>query len=266
MKGAEEVSLNSIAFTAVLSYLAGLCLVRNRQLVIYVGIPLFLISSLFTGSRAPLVILAAAVFVLVCINGLRSRRMLLWVAAVLLAASAVLGGFAVAVMASDKELNNATEGRWHLWSAGLRKFSERPLFGHGYESWRDDLVSRLPGESNLTFALAKNFGGGYHNEYIDVLAEEGLTGIAAASLVIWLLLRSSWLLAFREWTVVHVKQWPLFVCIFLLFRANFEVPGLFGYGQDPVDYLAYILAAIILSRFSIEEDFARSQARERLAA
>jgi hypothetical protein len=117
-------------------------------------------------------------------------------------------------------------------------------------------VSRLPGESDLTFDLAKKLGGGYHNEYISVLAEEGLIGVIAVVPLLWLLLRSSWLLAFRQWGAVHTGQWPLFACIFLLLRANFEVPGLFGYGQDPVDYLAYILVAIVLSRFSIEEDWA----------
>jgi O-antigen ligase len=144
-----------------------------------------------------------------------------------------------------------------LWSVGIQKFVERPLFGYGYESWRDDLVSRLPGEYGLTFDLAKNLGGGYHNEYISLLAEEGLIGVLAASLILWLLMRSTWLLAFRRWATVGTRQWALLACLFLLLRANVEVPGLFGYAQEPADYLAYVFLAIVVSRFSAEEDYAR---------
>ncbi|MGA8027356.1 MAG: O-antigen ligase family protein [Bryobacteraceae bacterium] len=267
-KGIEEragVPLNSIAFAAVITYLAGLCLMRITRLLIFIGIPLFVTSSLFTGSRAPLAILIASLFVMLCINGFRSRSLLMRVATALFASGVVLGGIAIVVLVSDKDLSGVTEGRSHLWSVGLHKFVERPLFGYGYESWRDDLVSRLPGEYELTFALAKSLGGGYHNEYISVLAEEGVIGGVAAGLIVWLLLRSSWLLAFRQWGAVHTKQWPLFACVFLLLRANFEVPGLFGYGQDPVDYIAYVLVAIVLSRFSVEEDWARLIAQKKQA-
>jgi O-antigen ligase len=248
--------LNSIAFAAVFSYLMGLCLVPTNRLLLLLAIPVFAVSSVFTGSRAPLVILGASVFVWLCINGLRSASIAGRIASALLVLAAVVGGIVVAATASDRAMSGATEGRSHLWSVALQKFVERPLFGYGYESWRDDLVSRLPGEYNLTYDLAKNLGGGYHNEYVSVLAEEGVIGAFAAGLIVWLLLRLSWLLAFRRWAASHSLQWPLFAAIFLLLRANFEVPGLFGYAQDPVDYLAYILLAIVLSRFSIEEDHA----------
>jgi hypothetical protein len=56
---------------------------------------------------------------------------------------------------------------------------------------------------------------------------------------------------------VETHQWALFACLFLLLRANVEVPGLFGYAQDPADYLAYVFMAIVVSRFSTEEDCAR---------
>jgi len=192
---------------------------------------------------------------------LRNKSLLLRAGTALIAAIAAVGGSAVVLLAPDKEISAATEGRSHLWAVGLQKFSERPLFGWGYESWRDDLVSRLPGEYDLTFDLAKNMGGGYHNEYVSVFAEEGLIGAFAALLIICLLFRSSWLLTFRKWGASQSYDWPLFVCIFLLLRANFEVPGLFGYAQGPDDYLAYIFVAIVLSRFSVEEDYARRLTR-----
>jgi O-antigen ligase len=249
--------LNGIAFAAVFSYLCGLCLVPGNWLLIALGIPLFAVCTFFTGSRAPLAILGASVFVLICINGLRSKSSSWRIASGALALSGLLGAAAVVMLSSDPGLYAASEGRSHLWSVGIQKFTERPLFGYGYESWRDDLVSRLPGEYDLTYDLAQKFGGGYHNQYISILAEEGLIGALAAGLIIWLLVRSSWLLAFRRWAVAETHQWALFSCLFLLFRANIEVPGLFGYAQEPADYLAYLFLAIVVSRFSAEEDYAR---------
>lgn len=253
----SDLPLNSIAFTAVFSYLAGLCLVPRNRRLIFLGIPLFAIASIFTGSRAPLAILGASAFVLVCINCLRAKWIVFRMASAAVVLGVILAAAAMVLLVSDRDLNAATEGRSHLFSVGVQKFVERPLFGYGYESWRDDLVSRLPGEYDLTFDLAKNLGGGYHNEYISVLAEEGLMGALAAGLVIWLLVRSSWLLAFRRWATMETRPWALFSCVFLLLRANVEVPGLFGYAQEPADYLAYIFLAIVVSRFSAEEDYAR---------
>jgi hypothetical protein len=43
-----------------------------------------------------------------------------------------------------------------------------------------------------------------------------------------------------------------------MLRAGLETPGLFGYSQEPVDYFAYIFAAIVISRFSVEEDYLRA--------
>jgi O-antigen ligase len=226
--------------------------------LILMGIPLLAISTIFTGSRAPLTIFGGSVLLLLTVNGLRTKSPWLRITTWLLVAGAVLGLALIASITSDKDFRHATEGRSHLWLVGLQKFVERPLFGYGYESWRDDLVSRLPGEQrDLTFEVASKLGAGYHNEYVSVLAEEGLIGAFGAALIIWLLLRSSWLLAFRRWATVHSQEWPLFAVIFLLLRANFEIPGLFGYAHDPADYLAYLLLAVVLSKFSMEEDYAR---------
>jgi hypothetical protein len=37
-----------------------------------------------------------------------------------------------------------------------------------------------------------------------------------------------------------------------------EVPGLFGYSQEPADYLSFFFVAIAFSRLSIEEDYLRA--------
>lgn len=258
------VPLNTIAFGVVFSYLMGLCLLRTTIRILVIGFTLVVISTIFTGSRTPLVVLGASVFVLLSIMGLRSPSAKRRIGTALLVAATLAGLFGLVANASDAELSKITEGRTHLWSVAVQKFEERPLFGFGYESWRDDLVSRLPGEYDLTFDLAKSMGGGYHNQYLSVLAEEGLIGAFGATLLIWLVLRSSYLLAFRRWATTQTSLWPLLAAIFLLLRANVEVPGLFGYAQDPADYLAYVFIAVLISRFSMEEDYARALTASRM--
>jgi O-antigen ligase len=102
--------------------------------------------------------------------------------------------------------------------------------------------------------------GGYHNEYLTALAEHGLLGFVAVVSLFLFLFRCSWNLAFRRSLTWKRRQWALFGCLVLLFRAAVEVPGLFGYAQEPSDFLAYLFLAIVVSRISVEEDYSRSKA------
>jgi hypothetical protein len=69
-------------------------------------------------------------------------------------------------------------------------------------------------------------------------------------------------LAFRKWGTWHKGKWALIGALYLFVHAGVEVPGLFGYANDAGDYLAYVFVAIVVSRFSIEEDFARAPVQE----
>ena len=157
-----------------------------------------------------------------------------------------------------RQMSAATEGRWDFWCVAWQKFTERPLMGYGFDSWRDDLVSRLPGQYRLTSYDAINLAGGYHNEYLTLLAEQGLAGFFPVMALFIFLLSCSWKLAFRRPATWTNGQWALFGCLFLLLRGGVEAPGLFGYGQEPADYLAFIFLAIVVSRLSVEEDYMRS--------
>lgn len=250
------VPLNAVAFSCVFAYICGMCLVpRNRFLVWWLGPILFVISSALTGSRAPLGLLAVSAFALLIFNGFRSRSqikyLMTWITVLALVIAMVWG----AQVLSFKEMSSATEGRWDFWWVAWQKFTERPVMGYGFDSWRDDLVSRLPGEYHLTAYDAINLAGGYHNEYITLLAEQGLVGFLP---VIWLFIflwRCSWNLAFRSPPTWRNGQWALFGCLFLFIRAAIEAPGLFGYGQEPADYLAFAFLAIVVSRLSVQEDY-----------
>jgi O-antigen ligase len=263
----ERVPLNAVPFASVFSYVAGMCLLRRHWTLWFLGVALLLIGSVLTGSRAPVAVLVASGLGILLLSAVRSHRLVI----------RVIGYVAIAVLTLSicflffnltfKQFSAATEGRWDLWSVALTKFTESPVLGYGYESWRDDLVSRLPGEYKLTSAIAITIAGGYHNEYLTLLAEEGLVGFFSALALVWFLLHSSWRLGFRKWATWSGGQWALFGSLFLLIRANVEVPGLFGYGQEPADFLAYIFLAIVVSRLSVEEVYLRSinRATNRLA-
>ncbi len=258
-KGMAEwvgIPLNTIPFASVFAYIAGMCLVRSNRYLWAAGAVVFTISSVFTGSRAPVAVLLLSGLALLILNGIRSRQLVLrWCAWAVLILT--LAGTPILVLQIPfKTMSDVTEGRWDLWYVAVQKFSERPIIGFGYESVHDDLLSRNPGVYKIRGV--KELAGGYHNEYLTALAEEGLIGFIGVIALSWFMIRCSWQLAFCQWRTWHNGQWALFGALFLLLRAGVEVPGLFGYCREPVDFLAYIFLALIVSRFSIEEDCARA--------
>jgi len=256
----HAIPLNAVAFTSVFSYIMGMCVLRANFLLGSLGFFLLVVTTVFTGSRAPVGVLVLAVFVLLLMNAWRGRK--LWVRAIgyAMAVAIFAALFLVLFRVPFKRMTEITEGRWDLWSVAVAKFTESPLIGYGFESWRDDLVSRLPGEYQLTSNIASNIAGGYHNEYLTMLAEQGLIGSIPVIAFFMFLLSLCWKLAFRQWHTWHRGQWALFGCLFLMVRGNVEMPGLFGYGQEPSDFLAWLFVALTLSRFSIEEDWLRDNA------
>lgn len=250
-----NIPLNAVAFASVFAYICGMCLLCGNKLLWALGFVLFPISSVLTGSRAPIAVLLASWFILMIFNGVVSShltvRVLTWLIIVGLAIVIAWGSQRI----TFKGMSLLTEGRWDLWWVGLQKFTERPMLGYGFDSWRDDLVSRLPGDYGMTSFIARNIAGGYHNEYVTMLAEQGLIGFFPVMALFVFLLRCSWKLAFQRSATWKNGQWALFGCLFLMLRAGIEAPGLFGYGQEPADYLAFLFVAIVVSRFSVEEDY-----------
>jgi O-antigen ligase len=254
----EGIPLNPIVFASLFSYICGMCLLAGNGLLWTLGCILIIITSLLTGSRAPVAMLVASGLVLLMLNGLSSSRLIsrvfVWLTIALIIFAVVAGSQVV----TFEQMSSITEGRWDLWSVAMQKFVERPLLGYGFESWRDDLASRLPGEYHVPGFAAVNFEGGYHSEYVTMLAEQGLIGFFTVMAFFLFVLVCSWKLAFQRWATWRNGQWALFACVFLLCRAGIESPGLFGYSQEPVDFLAFVFVAIVCSRFSVEEDYVRS--------
>ncbi len=140
-----------------------------------------------------------------------------------------------------------TEGRVDLWTAAWAKFIQPALTGFGADSWADDLIYKLPGFFQVTNELVSKHAGGYHNAYLTLLAEEGIFIFSFALYILWC----------AYGTVIHSprftsqdkhRQWALqFAFAFLTLRGLIEVPGLFGYGEDPAEFCSYALLALIIS-------------------
>jgi O-antigen ligase len=249
-KGAVQkagTSLNYVAFDCVFMYVCGMCLVRGRKYLWFVGAALLLISATLTGSRTPLAIFTLSGLLLLVINALRSRRPLAWATGTILAAGMVIGMALAAAETTPRELSYITETRSDLWSVALRKFSERPILGYGYQSAQDD-------PTYLT--------GGYHNEYLTAAAEQGIVGLAPVLYLFWFMFRSSWKLTFRRSYTWRNGQWALLGCFLIILHATVELGGLFGTAQGPGDFLASIFVAMVASQFSREEDYIKSFYRQ----
>lgn len=239
------VPLNPLGFECVFSFLCGACLLRRTKLLWILGLVLVLISSALTGSRAPISVFVLSAIVLLILSGFRSKDMLLRVAS-LLAVAAMLAGAMMAISsASSLQMSAVTEGRWRVWSVALHKFALHPLWGNGYLSAADD---------------PNYLSGGYHNEYLTALAEQGIIGFGAVMYLFGFLLSCCWKLAFAP-SFRHANgKIVLFACLFLLLRAVVELPGLFGTAQGPADFLAYIFLAIAVSQVAQAQPIAARDA------
>jgi O-antigen ligase len=253
----EGTPFNMMSFDCIFACLCGMSLLRRSKMLWWYFCIITTIATMLTGSRAQIGALAVCAGLLLVIRAFRSRRMILRIGAIGVTAATALGAGLFLALTPFKEMSEITEGRWDLWWVAWQKFTERPLLGWGYLSWRDDLVSRLPGAYSLTGTIASMVAGGYHNQYITALAEQGLVGFVVFMALCWFLVKSSWKLAYIGPRTNKDGELLLFICMFLLLRANFEMSGLFAYAQGSGDYFAYIFVAILVSRVSIQEEGAR---------
>ena len=246
--------LNPISFTAFFMYLVGLCLVPPRALTWCLGIFVFAVSSFLTGSRAPLGILLISALVATGLHQLGARSFALRVSGCV-TLLVVTGAILAAVFTVDsRTMVTVSEGRTVVWSVAWSKFLDKPLSGYGYESWGDDLAPRIAGSEYFHTHTSLFKSGAYHNQYITLLAEQGLVGFVPAMAIVCMLLRCCRWLAWRTSIPAISRHVILLACVFLLLRAAVEVPGLFAYANDSADYLAYCFVAVVVSRMSLHED------------
>jgi len=99
-------------------------------------------------------------------------------------------GVVTATLASPQQMSALTEGRWNLWSVALHKFALRPIWGNGYLSAQDSIY----------------LSGGYHNEYLTALAEQGLIGFLAVAYLFWFLFMAA-VLRVEELPAPFIMEW-----------------------------------------------------------
>ena len=257
----DGIQLNGIAFAALMTFVTGMCTWRKSRWNWVIGAAVLMVCSLLTGSRTPLAVLIVSALALAFVNGIRSRNLFSRYLALAAAAAVLIAAGVFLKAASFKKMSDLTEGRWDIWYVAVHKFVEHPLVGNGFESVNDDLYERMPGFYRLPRKRDDTFPGGYHNEYVGTLAEEGLIGFIPLVTLYGFLIRSSGQLAFRKWATWRNGQWALLGALFLLFRAADELPGLFGYANGLGDFQAYLFLALVVSRLSLEEDCARRVAK-----
>jgi len=254
--------INTLTFTCVFSYFISRCLIVRSWFMDALGVAMLLVSIFLTGSRMPAIIVTASWILVQFAKILHHGKLLPRVLVILTALIILTAGIGYCITTPINTLNSTiariTEGRWDLWYVAKTKFLERPWSGYGYISWRDDLVSRLPGNYALTHELAEQIAGGYHNEFMTALAEQGIFGTFVILNVFYFMLRCGWQLSQGKASTWKYGDWALFAGLFMTLRANVEVPGLFGYAQEPADYTAFIFLALVVSRLSIEEDAIRA--------
>src|SRR3954453_10478627 len=245
------IALNPLASAAFLFYLVGMCILPPSWLLRSIGGFVFAVAGGLTGSRAPIALLLLCGAMLLFIKAVRSLNMTYRVAAwgSLLAGTVLMT--VVLSRATPYAIYAVTEGRYDVWTVAWAKFAESPIFGYGPESWKDDLTSRLPGYYKQTGSLQSLRKGGYHSEYTTLLAEGGLLCFLSGIAVLALLVRDSLRAAFNQESKRSGGDLIVFTCLFLCVRALIEIPGLFGYGQDVTDYLAYSFVALVASRVSL---------------
>ncbi len=251
---ASGVALNPLASATLLFCALSLCLRRSGWAQRAILVAVAVLASALTGSRAPVALALAAACALSITISLRSRALVLRAVAgsalLLLLVAGILG----LLLVRPTKLSAVTEGRYDLWSVGIEKFLERPWIGNGAESWRDDLDSRLPGYyAGAEGRSIELHAGGYHSEFVTLLAEGGLLCFIPAMLIFGFLLQSCCRIAFHPATSKSTGQAILFTFFLIFFRACVETPGMFGYGEDVTDYLAAMFLAIVLSRASLLE-------------
>jgi O-antigen ligase len=242
------VGLNPLGFSTSFFCMLAACTLRPSWILnITLGI-VICICSIFTGSRTPLALMIVSLLLVLCVELCRRvPKCRVVCLGVLLPALLVAGGFELRNGVDMKKWSVITENRTDLWTVAWAKFTERPLTGYGADSWADDLISRLPGFYEQTSVIVENHAGGYHNAYFTLLAEEGVFIFTFAILLLVSAFRGLSRMSGDTRQDRQRRAMLLFALIFLVLRGLIEVPGWFGYGEDPAEFSCYTLLALIIS-------------------
>lgn len=158
----QNVTLDSRSLLIALCWLvvfACLFLVKERKTILMVPLIIMALLLLYKHYRVVLVAAIMAGIILVSINIPQRYHF------------------------KEMALNKGMLGRFNAWELALGLFKEKPLFGHGYPSFRN-ASKRYNDEHNddLKFRVFKNYAMA-HNLSLNALAETGLLGFIGLNLI-----------------------------------------------------------------------------------
>ncbi len=157
----------------------------GRRFLLAAGWSAMMLALVFSLTRGAWVAVLAALVLLAVARG--GRRALVAAAGV-----AMLGGLLAGLgpeirerAASTVDLR-ANVGRTRIWSANLDMIRDRPLLGWGYgnyRSFRDPYYARYPEADTSAHA---------HNDFLQVLVDAGVVGLAGFVFLFWVIAREGW--------------------------------------------------------------------------
>jgi hypothetical protein len=157
--------------------------VTRRELWAWSAATLIAVALWFTGSRAAVLAALGGALAASVLARRMPRRW--WVALAVVA----IGAAALTVWGSRPRRATVSEAmtiRWHMAVVGLRAAATDPLLGIGVDRLRTSSAPLIPPELARLWRPAAN-GENAHNNFVQVLAESGVLGLAA---FLWLLAAS----------------------------------------------------------------------------
>lgn len=204
-----------------------------RKLLVGAALVTMAIALLLSRSRMGTLSLTIAAAIVFGINARvrpesarAERRLPVWIligaiiaalVAVLLGAGSLLDRF----LEIDADMRS---GRGPLWKATLDMALSRPLLGHGWGTFEALIPAYRSGPTGLYFDHA-------HNEYLEVFAESGITGLAIIAMLIFAFLRraistlESPLSPLQRTTVLALTTSVLSVLLHSIADFGLRIPG-----------------------------------------
>lgn len=221
----------------------------SRGLVVF-----FTLLSIILGARAPIALFFLSALVAIPL----SRRS--WPAdkgrliRALRLSSLVIGAIVVCFLFSipliaHSFIADGLAGRAGLWQIALRGWLDAPVFGHGVHSWVDVVQQNLGAAEYRTMyemqSTASLRTGGFHNVWMNTLAERGLIGLAGLYASYCLLLAR--LIANLPFNSRDQRFQALVLFLFVFLRSFVEITGLMSYSDAALDAIVITALAVTVA-------------------
>lgn len=192
---------NQAAAFIVAIFLAGalLSVVRRPagRVLLMVAMALVTLGFFATQSRGGLIGLVVASLVALIVTPRYRGRILALMAAVAAGMAVFLSNNPDA-LARIKQRDGAGSGREDLWTIAWKIFEDHPVLGVGHNSFQDIAPRYVLDSGPLTYAeLIAEDPRVVHNTYLQLLAENGIVGLAIFTFIVVASLCASWLAARR---------------------------------------------------------------------